>query len=470
MSEHSLPPDMADWPDDDNALLGVTFGVSPRDLRRAYNRLIRIYKPEQFPEQFRRIREAYEHLLRIAELFGSHAEISVESPADTPQILPAPQESPAETDAVEWTAGSPRPVEETQAEDDLDELWQQAIDGKPQAAYELLAQLTQQYAGRTELYLRLYWLRALFPDVDARRVPADWLVQGLLATGLSGSLRELYREEIVNDPTEALAERYERLLDTAGAADLLADLIEGRFQAAVRLQRWRILADDVRRFRGRFGLGQEEQWVRLLFGLCNELAWAVEDEALALFETCRAEIGRLEHFAHKISFLFDRFDLLVSASAGWRDLHRLSRVPVPLLRLLADSSSRPFAEVRAPLMEILDWITATPGVWLDHLDEMHKHAPVTLSLFGDLLDRFEQSQQQESERGEEDGPIGLAKAFLAQFLTDYQKERNRLLLFCIRESIAPEKIAEAASDDWANVLRADWPLRYVCQACRLFWA
>jgi hypothetical protein len=53
--------------------LGIDRSVDLRDLRRAYVRLIRIYRPEHFPDQFRRIREAYEHLegyLRYREQFS----------------------------------------------------------------------------------------------------------------------------------------------------------------------------------------------------------------------------------------------------------------------------------------------------------------------------------------------------------------------------------------------------------------
>lgn len=474
MSEHSLPDDVSQWPDDPNELLGVVYGVSPRDLRRAYNRLIRIYKPEQFPEQFRRIREAYEHLLRIAELFAPHAEAPHAPPADEPLILPTPQETPSEKDSEEWIAGSPQLVEENfearrlrSLDEEWDELWEEAIAGRPNGAYERLAQMTQQYAGRTELYLRLYWLRVLFPEVDALRVPSDWLVQGLLATGFAGPLRELYREEVVNDPAEALAERYERLLDAPMSVALLADLIEWRFHAAMRLERWSAIADDVRRLHGRFGLEEDYLWLRLLFGLCDVLAWMVDAEALALFEVCRAEIDRHQHLAQKLSFLFDRHDLLVSASAGWHDLNRLSRIPAPLLRLLADSWSRPFAEVRASLLEILDWMTEAPGICLDHLDVMHERAPTTLAVFGELLDQFEQSLQSEKER---DDRSGVARTFLAQLMTHYSGERNDLLMFCLREDIAPEEIAAVASEDWATAINADWPLRYVCRARRLFWA
>src|SRR5437764_570636 len=78
VSEPSLPDDPARWPDDPYELLGVPRDVSPRDLRRAYTRLIRAYKPEHFPEQFRRIRAAYETVLRLAEFFGAEGAASRE--------------------------------------------------------------------------------------------------------------------------------------------------------------------------------------------------------------------------------------------------------------------------------------------------------------------------------------------------------------------------------------------------------
>ena len=64
MSDHALPDDLSQWPSDPHELLGVAHGVAPRELRRAYTRLIRRYKPEQHPEHFRRIREAYEDCLQ----------------------------------------------------------------------------------------------------------------------------------------------------------------------------------------------------------------------------------------------------------------------------------------------------------------------------------------------------------------------------------------------------------------------
>jgi curved DNA-binding protein CbpA len=58
-------------PDDPYARLGVERDASAEDVRRAYFRLVRQNPPEAHPEEFKRIRAAYETLrspLRRAEL------------------------------------------------------------------------------------------------------------------------------------------------------------------------------------------------------------------------------------------------------------------------------------------------------------------------------------------------------------------------------------------------------------------
>jgi hypothetical protein len=319
------------------------------------------------------------------------------------------------------------------------------------------------------------------------------LVEGLLANGLAGPLRELYYEETTDNPAEALSERYERLLDAPINAGQLADLIEGRFQAAVRLKRWDVLEADLAKLRPRFGLGEEQLWLRLLFSLADRLAWETDSAGARLLSICHEEFVRYEHLASNMSPYFDRFDLLLQASTEWRALTRQKgflgtiwrlanthtddlfkslprRVPVAILRLIAESWSRPLAEVRESLTSILEVMAASPQQWLKHLDTMRQRAPATLALFGELLDRFETTREGESERHDGDIPTGLVLAFLARtHASNYEKERGRLLLFCVRENLAPEEIAKVASG-WSQALTNDWPLRYVCRACRLFWA
>jgi hypothetical protein len=92
-------------------------------------------------------------------------------------------------------------------------------------------------------------------------------------------------------------------------------------------------------------------------------------------------------------------------------------------------------------------------------------------MFGELLNRTEVIRGGEERQHDSDGSTELARIFLSRLnVLKYKKERKRLLLFCVREHISPEEMAEAAKGAWEQRLMADWPLRYVCRACRLFWA
>ena len=62
-------------PDQPEQFFSLTGEYDVRDLKRSYNALIRRFKPEKFPEEFQRIRAAYERLndaLRYGETSQSN--------------------------------------------------------------------------------------------------------------------------------------------------------------------------------------------------------------------------------------------------------------------------------------------------------------------------------------------------------------------------------------------------------------
>src|SRR5947207_1749004 len=93
MPAPELPDDPREWPADPFALLGVEPGASEAEIRRAYARLIRRFKPEHAPEQFRRIREAYEACLRTGRWFFSPP--PDRPPAESAASRPEPPPEPA---------------------------------------------------------------------------------------------------------------------------------------------------------------------------------------------------------------------------------------------------------------------------------------------------------------------------------------------------------------------------------------
>lgn len=89
MDEPPLPTDIGRWPRDPFALLGVKMGSDLKSVKRAYQRLIRIYRPEHHPVEFRRIREAYESAQSMTGWFST-----VDADVAEEIMLRGPDESP----------------------------------------------------------------------------------------------------------------------------------------------------------------------------------------------------------------------------------------------------------------------------------------------------------------------------------------------------------------------------------------
>ena len=84
-------PDRPPLPDSDDPyeILGIDRSATPLDVRRAYVRLIKVFRPERDPAAFQRIHEAYE---AIRHEVGSRP--SAPREAAPPEAAPAPSESP----------------------------------------------------------------------------------------------------------------------------------------------------------------------------------------------------------------------------------------------------------------------------------------------------------------------------------------------------------------------------------------
>ncbi len=138
MSAPQLPEDLKQWPDNPYDILGVKYGIDPRDLRRAYTQLIRVYKPEQFPEHFRRIREAYEAVLRHVPFFS------------VPTVPPSPDTEAPPRSVVEAPALHQRGPD---LQEQMQAQWELACRGQESEAYHGLRLLYEQHSGGVHLLL-----------------------------------------------------------------------------------------------------------------------------------------------------------------------------------------------------------------------------------------------------------------------------------------------------------------------------
>jgi hypothetical protein len=449
MSEHTLPDDFSRWPLNPFELLGVQPGVSDRDLRRAYVRLIRIYKPEQFPEHFRRIREAYETARRYAQFYtafqasGDSSDLPPQNPPPTPDRTVVPEADNVSMPAAQGHVSLPCPLEE-----ELDEAWSWAVDGDEARAYARLLDLHNRYPERSEICLRLYSLLSVAPELDTQHVPCDFLVHGLRQTCGRGPGHELYRREINDNPAEALTVRFAKLLNTTIPSGLLTTFVQWRWGAAGHLGRFEVIGNDLPGLRPRLAEDQEEIWLRLLAYAADQLAWAPASTKSLGFPECLNEIAQLNGLQLRCPDVFDRLENLEQVVAGWNSLRKKDKVPAHFLELMRHYWIRPFSEIRPTFIDLLAAVVAEAELWLGYLDRMARASPNMLSLFGQMLDSYEWTLNQEADSREPMELAVLARHFLEEHhRRGYSRLRRRLLAFCLRELINPDLVAELAINE-----------------------
>jgi hypothetical protein len=469
VSEHHLPDNPASWPSDPYEVLGVSRNVAPRDLRKAYTNLIRTFKPEHFPDQFRRIREAFESAQRYAPFFrklplDNEAPPSAEARPDPPS--PAPAEPTAERPDPAEPSGEPLPRRPS-----VDELWQRAIAGDPGGAYRDLIEMLDRTPNRADLYARLYWAAVLFPEVDPDRPPAEWLVRGMDRTAAHGMLLELYASEIAAMPSAAESSGFSRLLDREWSLEQLIALVRLRWEALCRSSRWSVVLDEFEHVRGRIRPQDELVWLRLVIDIIRWVAWDREEtDAIDLQTVVRTEIRSLEHLGLRHAYYFDMVEYLDVLIESWESARDSSGWPGEFLAVLRDGYALPMSHIRLRFERVLQEISDEPVRWLQLFDCVGAAGTAVLNHFSQLLNDYA------ADRGAEPLPalspaqlLELASAELLGYEQHPEQFRARALRFCLDGAITPNQLEEAfCAGAWLSRLREDRSLQMVTRAFQLF--
>jgi hypothetical protein len=417
-----------------------------------------VYKPEQFPEQFRRIREAYETLLRLVEL-AQFAE-------------------PGAGGAVP-AAGTPG-GEADRLGAELHALWELAVSGGEEPAYRRLKELSERHPGRPDIYLRLYWLLALAPALDPGRGPFDWLVDGVRRAGWSGPVAELVRREVRADPELGLGTGYRTLVDESLRPGLVLAVLEWRWQAAARVGRGEQLPADVEGLRARVRDEGDEAWARLLARAVNYLSWMEDEPSAAAAARYNQEIDTLNHVHARLQEEMDHLEALRELAAGWRRLRMHPQSPAEVVAVVRACWLFDRDLVRPQLWRFLGEVVRAPHEWLDKLDLVRHEGAAILNYLGGVL------QQLAEETGTlpELPPPEVLAPRVAEFLLSkggvgYPGLRGQVLDFCLREAVPPAVVAAFAGSDIgaqlgstparAERIRADVPLYFISVAHRVFW-
>ncbi|MDB5336068.1 MAG: dnaJ 1 [Planctomycetaceae bacterium] len=487
MSDHVLPESLADWPHDPCTLLGVPQDVDERSLKRAYTKLIRVYKPEHHPDKFARVREAYEQILQRIEYLAQFND----SPAF--EVGDQPIENPhAESTEPRDPTLRPRQPSERNRKPSSDRLpdlrqqigaaWQWVLDENPAAGYRQLQKLLESHPANEEICIRLYWIVRLAADVDPETDPTRWLCLALRQHRLTGRAWELYCRELERQPLLGANDNCSMLLRGQIAEQRITELAIYRWRAVALANRWSLIRGDLDELQQRFASHDSVRWAQLLLGALDFACWSesTNTEAQELVNYCDLELRQLPELQLQMVGEFDRLDILKQLT---QELATPSSVPFPasLANVIRDYLTVPSTSLRPPLLQILEQWTLEPRTTLREMDQLANRHRLALQQLSEIILRLERNEYR-------DDPQLRVNYIYRAFRDDevlngtkhaaYEELRLVVFNFCIAWQIHFGEIMWIFSQDGFRVLDdesvrrlgEDVSLRTVLEGIDAFWA
>ncbi len=411
-----LPDDVHNWPEDPFALLGVERGADDDTIRRAYTRLIRRFKPERAPEQFQKIRDAFESCQMQASWFRP----------DDPFADEPASELPA------WTPQQDLPP------DEVEKLWTLAVEGNLASAYAGLAQQARA-SERVDLPLRLYWLLTLEPDLDDSRTRHHWLALALKQSQLGGAALELYRRELEADAPAALNEPYEDLI--AGRGESVLTFTRLRINAAGKAGRFSFIEHDLKQAKRCLGIDGDLDWLGLI--TCAH-DWAAWDQPAPLMVYLAAELHQLRHLELNNSYFFDRIEEGDRWSQEQLAIKR-SGLPEGFVQLVANTWANYSAVTRGEMLAATEPMLTVPSRYLARLDDLIQARGNGFAVLATMaLERLQRPL-------EPDYPADLLRALARRGVLRWKeydfKQRQELLKVLLAEGVHPQEFSDACAAD-----------------------
>lgn len=444
MTEH-LPENLNDWPDGVWQLLGVDRDADLKSLRRAYTRLIRKFKPEHSPDEFQKIREAYDAVRAFAELkkqfeVSDDFVITLTDPVrdhdDDETTAPINVSSDATSDNVSpW-------IPATESLGELDEAWTLAREGDIAGARRRLEELHSQRPDDEDVIARLYWIRKLTPSETSEEL-ISWLVGIVKRRELRGRAWQILLTEFSWNSRETLREDLFELAASDSQIERLVPLILIRWKRTSHMQGWKTIRNELGILRQHFLPDKSVPWIELLVAALQIVVWA-ETVSGNMVEVLTDEIAQFEDLHLQYPQLFDQVDELLEIR---RELVWAVRyVPRSVLHVIRAELLGLDPEASDRLRDLARKWGARPEVALTQLDQFAQNSP---AIFMQLL--YCMSRLNDSGFYLPEGQRAVVVRMLEQFIDtvdwrDPVKARLAVLDFCVREELPLRHIVHAFAD------------------------
>ena len=417
MSEH-LDDDYKKWPKDAFELLQVAPGSDKKTIRRAYNSLIKKYKPDHFPEEFRIIREAYETALNQLEYqdFFTVFNEPVEEEESRVSLNVEPIENPEE------------------------KYWSQALKGEIEEAFTGLRNLVEQ-TYESEVVLKLFWLKKVnpeLPEIDFLPI----LTKSYLKSFNYRTSTLIYKEMEQNVYWSLSGEclNFIELLSRENS-ETTRQLLDKRWLLAYQGNKLEIIPEDLEKLRHCYALNEVE-WGLILLASQNFLSFWEGENAQEMVDKYSSEIAQIPiNAGGYLDSAMDSFDFLKEIREIInKDEHKfIDDVWRKIISSYWAGSSKTSKDILE--LKILSWVKKPEEALLlfDGLDSKYK--PMAVSQVKKIVNSY--AYQLNSDiYGTVDEHVNFRiKEFLnSKVFNGYFSDREAILLFSVYQDVPPDEI------------------------------
>ena len=491
MSE--LPDDPKHWPTDPFVLLNIGPAPNARAAKRAYYKLVRKYKPDRFPVEFQKIREAYEQVERWltwnvptdddtgapgSELGSASNPEGLAGNGDEDQV-PTPnadsggyQFSDDEISRVSLSANQP---------DLFDQFHESLKSGEIATAVSFIDQVgpSDGPAQTARANLTKYYLARFLPgpqnpldtattsDIDQKRIAA--LVQSLESSERYQSAYAELRFEFDRDHQLANCEAVNRFLNAHQNPQTLVELMRLRWEAIGHYDRQMVIDDwESLKPRALEFDGQSSGWIDLMAESMKYTVWHTDPRCIQHNRECWREISQSQR-----SWTADAVELLIFAAEEWKTMREFFEwsAALPWARnSLPETSRRIWMPVAKTIAS-----DRTKSLW--KLNQLFQNYSIAMSVFeeglGQLVTNCADNDAAWHNVGWDETRDTVACFFHKHRQADYVLSREMVLDFCVLNQIPPLNFAHAANTflgpeatvSWSELVSKDGPLLCVYYAC-----
>ena len=487
-----LPEDSSRWPNDPFELLNLERTVDARTAKRAYFKLIRKFKPDRFPAEFQKIREAYESVQ--GWLSWQDLRENDDQPVEDASNRASGEVSDGAVQVAEFAddAVDNQTVNLSSKPLTIDpvELFFEAMEAEGlNAALPHLKNVDLSKGSNqvSKVHLLKYFIARFYPktlgksaavpaskDVDLGYSQGDlkriaWLLKALDSTATSAGAMAQLRFEF---------DRNYRLANCKSVVDYLAKVEDYETFAGFFKLRWeaighyqpQLVVRDIKTLQSRsleFG-GYRGDWLSLLTESMNYTVWQRDEKYMVHTETCWQEIS-----ANDQTWSADAVELLMLAAQDWFQMRGASSrwmAVIPWARNTLPETKRNI------WMPVVKEISNDPVGSLNGLDYRFRVHSMAMTVFEEGLQHLVELVG-DSETVDEmpwEKTRDMVSCFLMELGTnDYAENRIPIMDFCILNQVSLMTFAAAAntfvasdeSESWFDLIQRDAPLRCVVSAC-----